>query len=104
MQDGACSCYTAKLIKSWFEWVGIDYIKDYPGSSLKLDPNKNLYAIIKARIKDPDTSSVPKLEAAIRDIWNNLGSSDKHIIQNMELSLPDCLTEVITSKGSPTKY
>ena len=28
MQNAASSCYTAKLIKSWFEWVGIDYIKD----------------------------------------------------------------------------
>ena len=49
-----------------------------------------------ARLKDRNTSLVPKLEAAKRDIWNDLGSSDKHIIQNLALSIPGRLTEVIT--------
>ena len=103
MQDGA-SCHTAILIKDWFDWVGIDYIKDWPGNSPDLNPIENLWAIMKARLKDCDTSSVPKLEAAVRQIWSDLGSNDKHIIQNLALSVPDRLTEVITRKGRPTKY
>ena len=79
MQDGA-SCHAAILIKDWFEWVGIDYIKDWPGNSPDLNPIENLWAIMKARLKDCDTSSVPKLEAAIRQIWSDLGRTDKHII------------------------
>ena len=59
---------------------------------------------MKASLKDCDPSLVPKLEAAILDIRNDLGSSDKHIIQNLALSVPGCLTEVITRKGMPTKY
>ena len=59
---------------------------------------------MKGRLKDRDTSSVPKLEAAVKGIWNDLGKSEMHIIQNLALSVPDRLTEVITRKGRPTKY
>ena len=103
MQDGA-GCHTANLIKEWFEWVGIDYFKDWPGNSPDLNPIENLWAIMKARLRGRDTSSVPKLEAEIREIWNDLGSTDIHIIQNLALSVPDRLTEVNKRKGRPTKY
>ena len=79
MQDGA-TCHTANIIKQWFEWVGIDYIKDWPGNSPDLNPIENLWSIMKARLKDRDTSSVPKLEAAVKDIWNDIGKSDMHIV------------------------
>ena len=103
MQDGA-SCHTANMIKQWFEWVGIDYIKDWPGNSPDLNPIENLWSIMKARLKDRDTSSVPKLEAAVKDIWNDIGNNEKHIFQNLALSVPNRLTEVISRKGRPTKY
>ena len=103
MQD-VTSCHTANLIKQWFEWVGIDYIKDWPGNSPDLITIENLWSIIKARLKDCDTSSVPKLEAAVKDIWNDIGNNEMHIIQNMALSVPDCLTEVISRKGRSTNY
>ena len=100
MQDGA-SCHTAKVIKEWFEFVNIDYIKNWPGNSPDLNPIENLWAIIKSKLKGRDTSSVPKLEAAVRDIWNNL---DKSTLQNLALSVPDRFKEVIARKGRPTKY
>ena len=100
MQDGA-SCHTAKVIKEWFDFVNIDYIKNWPGNSPDLNPIENLWAIIKSKLKGRDTSSVPKLEAAVRDIWNNL---DKSTLQNLALSVPDRFKEVIARKGRPTKY
>ena len=66
------TCHTAKVIKNWFDWVAIDYIKNWPGNSPDLNPIENLWSIIKQRLKERDTSSVPKLEATVRDIWNNI--------------------------------
>ena len=75
MQDST-SCHTAKIIKQWFEW-GFTW----PES------------------KGHNTSSVPKLEAAVKGIWNDIRKSDKRIIQNLALSVSDCLSEVIAHKG-----
>ena len=100
MQDGA-SCHTAKIIKEWFEFVSIDYIKDWPGNSPDLNPIENLWAIIKSKLKGRDTSSVPRLEAAVRDIWANL---EKSTLENLALNVPDRFTQVVARKGRPTKY
>ena len=40
-QDGA-SAFTAKLVCHWLEWVGVDYIRDWPGNSPDLSPIENL--------------------------------------------------------------
>lgn len=66
MQDGA-PCHTAKLIKEWFDFVQVDYIKDWPGNSSDLNPIENLWAHIKNNLRERDTSSLPKLESAIKD-------------------------------------
>ena len=100
MQDGA-SCHTAKLIKEWFEWVNINYFKDWPGNSPDLNPIENLWSIMKSKLKEQDTSSVPKLVAAIHNIWDSM---EKETIQNLALSVPDRLREAIAHKGRPTKY
>ena len=100
MQDGV-SCHTAKLIKEWFAWVGINYFTAWPGNSPDINPIENVWSIMKARLKDMDTSSVPKLEAAVRQVWANLQLSE---LQNLAMSVPDRLQEVIDRKGRPTKY
>ncbi len=100
MQDGA-TCHTAKIIKNWFDWVGIDYIKNWPGNSPDLNPIENLWSIIKQRLKERDTSSVPKLEAAVRDIWDNIEDTT---LQNLALSVHDRFNKGISRKGRPTKY
>ena len=41
MQDGA-PAHTAKLIMEWFEFVGVDYIRDWLGNSLDFNPIENL--------------------------------------------------------------
>ena len=56
---------------------------------------------MKMRLKEMDTSSVPRLEAAVRDIWNNL---EKSTLENLALSVTDRFTEVVERKERPTKY
>ena len=52
-------------------------------------------------LKEKDTSSIPKLEAAVRDVWNNIQSTT---LQNLVLSVPDRLQDVIARKGKITSY
>lgn len=66
--------YTARLIKNWFYFVQVEYIKDGLGSSSDLNLIENLWALIKNKLRDCDTSSIPKLEASTQDIWNNIDS------------------------------
>ena len=53
------------------------------------------------KLKERDTSSVPKLEAAVRDIWENI---DISTLQNLALSVHNRFNEVIARQGRPTKY
>ena len=99
-QDGA-SCHTAKIIKEWFDFVQIEYISDWPGNSPDLNPIENLWAIMKGELRGRDTSSLPKLEREIRDVWANL---DRDYLKNLIDSVPDRLNEVITRRGKITSY
>ncbi|KAG0721643.1 Transposable element Tcb1 transposase [Chionoecetes opilio] len=99
-QDGA-PAQTAKLFSSWFEWVGVDYIRDWPGNSPDLSPIENIWALMKRRLRGRDTSTVPKLVAQLQDIWANL---DPSLLQNLALSVPKRLQSCRKKKGYPTKY
>ena len=99
-QDGA-PAHTAKLIREWFEWVGVDYIRDWPGNSPDLNPIENLWGLIKRRLRGRDTSTVPKLVKEIEDIWEHFEPS---LLQNLALSVPLRLKSCVKRKGHPTKY
>ncbi|KAG0727397.1 Transposable element Tcb2 transposase [Chionoecetes opilio] len=100
MHDGA-PAHTAKLIKEWFEFCGVDYIKDWPGNSPDLDPIENLWAIIKRRLRGRDTSSVPKLVHHFPEIWDSFQPA---LLQNLTQSVPNRLKDCIKRKGHHTKY
>jgi len=99
-QDGA-PAHTAKLVTGWLDFVGIEYIKDWPGNSPDLSLIENLWALMKAQLRKHDTSSVPKLVAALQDIWGNFSPST---LQNLALSVPRRLRSCLKNKGGPTKY
>ena len=100
MQDGA-TCHTAKIIQEYFDFVKITYIKKWPGNSPDINPIENLWAILKKKLRERDTSTIAKLEAAIYDVWYNL---DPGMLRNLASSIPKRLREVIRRKGYPTKY
>ena len=73
----------------------------WPGNSPDLNPIEHVWAEMKRLLRDRDTSSLPKLEAEIRDIWENL---DRSYLKALFDSVPDRLSEVIKNKGKATKY
>ena len=99
-QDGA-PAHTARLITGWFADCGIEYIKDWPGNSPDLSPVENLWAILKAKIKSVDTSTIPKLKAALQHAWANL---DAELLKKLADSVPGRLKEVKKRKGYPIRY
>ena len=99
-QDGAPS-HTAKLIKDYLSFCDINYFDDWPGNSPDLNPIENLWGIMKSRLRDRDVSSIPRLEAAIREGWDNL---PPELLQNLVLSIPRHLKAVIKAKGGTTRY
>lgn len=100
MQDGA-PCHTAKSVQKWLCDSDVKYFKDWPGNSPDLNPIENLWSIIKSKLRNADTSSLPKLEAAIRHVWDNF---KPELLQNLADSVPKRLEQCIKAKGNATKY
>lgn len=99
-QDGA-PAHTAKTITTWLQDCQVAFIKDWPGNSPDLNPIENLWHIVKQDLQGRDVSSLPRLEAAIRESWANI---PLQTLRNLALSLPRRLQAVKKRQGRPTKY
>ena len=100
MQDGA-PCHTAKSVRKWLDDCEVKYFEDWPGNSPDINPIENMWGLMKRRLQDVPTPSVPALIDAIRKLWDNFPADDLHAYAN---SLPKRLKEVIKSKGYPINY
>ena len=101
LKQDVATCHTAKIIGKYLDKAKISYITPWPGNSPDLNPIEHVWAEMKRLLRDRDTSSLPKLEAEIRDIWENL---DRSYLKALFDSVPDRLSEVIKNKGKATKY
>ena len=61
----------------------------------------DLWSHMKKQLRSMDTSSVPKLEAAIKQLWASFSPS---VFQNLATSVPRRLKEILKRKGNATKY
>ena len=86
------------------EWLSDSEIGvlDWPGSSPHLNPIKNLWSIIKNKVKCQDTGSIPKLTAAFKKVW--CMDLSQETCRNLVKSMPERLKQVIRNKGEMTKY
>ena len=94
-QDGV-PCHTAKDVIRWFDNSAIDVIKDWPGNFPDLSSIENHWAIIKAKLRYKDTSTLEKLKVEIQKCWD---AFSPEILQNL-----DRLNEVIKRQGYAIKY
>jgi hypothetical protein len=67
LQDGA-PCHASLCIKAFLAQQTFDEI-DWPGNSPDLNPIKNCWNHVKTTLKKKDISSVPRLTAAIKELW-----------------------------------
>ncbi len=76
---------------------------DWPGNSPDLNPIKNLWAIMKVKLKnDASITSLPLLMKAIKLIWVKNLPID--LIKKLAHSMPTRLRQCIANKGQMTKY
>ncbi|XP_076041898.1 uncharacterized protein LOC143025775 [Oratosquilla oratoria] len=61
MHDRA-PCHTGKIIKEWSAFCDVKYLKDWPGNLPDLNQVENLWALMKDKLHECGTSSIPKLE------------------------------------------
>lgn len=100
LQDGA-PCHKAKKVMKFLEEQPFEIIK-WPGNSPDLNPIENAWNFAKDRLKNWDTSSIPKLKAEITKLWVQDISLDYW--QKLVMSMPGRLKMVIKKRGDMTKY
>ena len=85
LQQDSAPAHTAKLVLQWLRDCEVPFISDWPGNSPDINPIENLWGIMKKALQGKDVSSVPRLEAAIHESWDNILADT---IRNLALSLP----------------
>lgn len=93
--------HTARSVTHWFKDCHMPYIADWSGNSPDINPMENLWNRIKQALQDKDTSSAPKLKAAICQSWANITSAH---LTKYATSIPNHIREIIACKGHPSKY
>lgn len=96
-QDGA-PCHTAHIVKNWFSESEVEYIPDWPANSPDISPIENLWAIVKGKLRNEDTSTVTSLESALRRAWSSISMET---VMKLADSVPGRLQEVRKRKGYP---
>ena len=100
-QQDSAPCHKAKVVMKWFEEKGVEVLK-WPGKSPDLNPNENLWTIIKKKVSQTNPSSLEELKAAIKSVWSS--DIDKNLCKNLSDSMPRRIENIIKSKGYQSKY
>ena len=101
MQDGA-PCHTAKSIKTFFANESIELL-DWPGNSPDMNPNENLWELVKRKISTEIITSKQKLTEQLIDVWVR-DPEVKALTSKCINSMPRRVKALIDSKGLTTKY
>lgn len=98
-QDNA-ACHTAKKTKSWLQsfkqTAYIDTI-DWPPTSPDMNPIENIWEIIDQKLINYQIVTIQQLEAAIRDIWQNI---NVETCEKLVKSMPKRVRAVRKAKGA----
>ena len=100
LHDGA-PCHKTKKITSLLENCDFEVI-DWPGNSPDLNPIENCWNLMKDRLKEKNTISLPLLIDEIKKLWCT-GLPDGYL-RKLSDSMPDRIKSVIKNKGEMTKY
>lgn len=101
-QQDLAPCHTSKAVKKYFSEHSITVL-DWPGNSPDVNPIENLWAIMKAKLRKLDCSTLLAMETSINNIWYDPDVMDK-ICQNLVESKPNRVRDLIAKKGGHIKY
>ncbi|KAK3892873.1 hypothetical protein Pcinc_003274 [Petrolisthes cinctipes] len=76
LQKDGTPCHTAQVVKNWLRDSQIGMIPDWPPNSPDISPIENLWAILKVKIREADTSTLEKLEDALHRVWTTINSAN----------------------------
>ncbi len=99
-QQDLVPAHTAKGTKSWFNDHGVTVL-DWPAHSPDLNPIKNLWGIVKRKMRDTRPNNADDLKAAIKATCSSITPEQCH---RLIVSMPRCTDAVIYAKRGPTKY
>ena len=94
-QQDLAPAHTAKGTKSWSKDHGVRVL-DWPANLPDLNPIKNLWGIVKRKMRDTRPNNADDLKAAIKATWASITPEQCH-----SASMPCCIDAVIHAKGGP---
>ncbi len=97
-QQDLATAHTAKGTKSWFNDHGVTML-DCPANSPDLI--KNLWCIVKRKMRDTRPNNADDLKAAIKATWASITPEQCH---RLIASMPRRIDAVIHANGGPIKY
>jgi transposase len=101
-QQDLAPCHTSKRVAKYMTDNQITTLQ-WPGNSPDLNPIENLWAIIKARLRNRDCTQNVKLIESIIDIWFH-DAEIKDMCQRIVFSMPGRVALTIAAKGGHIKY
>ena len=75
---------------------------EWPPQSPDLNPIENLWSFMKYSLQDYQTGSIPKLKAALLELWTQGLHMDS--LLKFSDSMPKRIKEVLDNKGGATSY
>ncbi len=99
-QQDLAPAHTAKGTKSWFNDHGVTVL-DCPANSPDLNHIKNLWSIVKRKMRDTRPNNADELKATVKETWASIPPQQCH---KLITSMPRRIEAVIKAKGAPTKY
>ncbi len=100
LQQDLTPAHTAKSTKSWLNDHGVGVL-DWLANSSDLNPIKNIWGIVKRKIRNKRPKNADELKATVKETWSSIPPQQCH---KLITSMPRWIEAVIKAKGAPTKY